>query len=257
MARLGKKLLSAFIETTEDKKEKNSEEDAGARAAGAGATAGGVPDAGTSAMGAAAASAAGSVGATGIGAAGGGVDAAGAGATGAMSGSAQGTSGGAVDQRFADYFDKLFSDANIPGPDYYEFSRMIRAMQLIPDEQSRYYAAYAGLQVQGLDKQKLLSTAAEYLRVLTADANQFQTTVETALQEKVNSRMAEAEEKGRRIQALSQEILKLQEEIGAMQREIGENKEKLTASSTAYVAESSRRKQEIEADIQKINHYIH
>jgi len=108
-----------------------------------------------------------------------------------------------------------------------------------------------------LDKQKLLSTAAEYLRVLTADANQFQTTVEAALQEKVNSRMAEAEEKGRRIQALSQEILKLQEEIGAMQREIGENKEKLTASSTAYVAESSRRKQEIEADIQKINHYIH
>ena len=248
MARLGKKLLSAFIETTEDKKEKNSEEDAGARAAGVGAA---------SAVSAAAASAAGSVGATGIGAAGGGVDAAGAGATGAMSGSAKGASGGAVDQRFADYFDKLFSDANIPGPDYYEFSRMIRAMQLIPDEQSRYYAAYAGLQVQGLDKQKLLSTAAEYLRVLTADANQFQTTVETALQEKVNSRMAEAEEKGRRIQALSQEILKLQEEIGAMQREIGENKEKLTASSTAYVAESSRRKQEIEADIQKINHYIH
>ncbi|HXO74413.1 MAG TPA: hypothetical protein VN824_04265, partial [Puia sp.] len=138
-----------------------------------------------------------------------------------------------------------------------EFSRMIRAMQLIPDEQSRYYAAYAGLQVQGLDKQKLLSTAAEYLRVLTVDANQFQTTVEAALQEKVNSRMVEAEEKGRRIQALSQEILKLQEEIGAMQREIGENKDKLTASSAAYVAESGRRKQEIEADIQKINHYIH
>ncbi|WP_431213125.1 hypothetical protein ACQ86N_47135 [Puia sp. P3] len=99
------------------------------------------------------------------------------------------------DQRFADYFDKLFSDANIPGPDYYEFSKMVAAMQVIPDERSRYYAAFAGLQVQGLDKQKLMSTAAEYLRVLTADASQFETTVQAALQEKVHSRTTEADEK--------------------------------------------------------------
>ena len=162
----------------------------------------------------------------------------------------------ASDQRFADYFDKLFSDVNIPGPDYYEFSKMVAAMQVIPDERSRYYAAFAGLQVQGLDKQKLLSTAADYLRVLTADAGQFETTVQAALQEKVHSRTTEADEKSRRIQALSQEILKLQEEIAAMQREIGENRDKLTASSSAYGAECGRRKQQIESDIHKINTYI-
>ena len=162
----------------------------------------------------------------------------------------------ASDQRFADYFDKLFSDANIPGPDYFEFSKMVAAMQVIPDERARYFAAFAGLQVQGLDKQKLLSTAAEYLRVLTADAGQFQSTVEAALQEKVHSRTAEADEKSRRIQTLSQEILKLQEEIAAMQREIGENSDKLTASSNAYATESSRRKQQIESDIRKIDNYI-
>lgn len=162
----------------------------------------------------------------------------------------------ASDQRFADYFDKLFSDANIPGPDYFEFSKMVAAMQVIPDERARYFAAFAGLQVQGLDKQKLLSTAADYLRVLTADAGQFRKTVEAALQEKVHSRAAEAEEKSRRIQALSQEILKLQEEIAAMQREIGENSDKLTASSNAYTAESTRRQQQIESDIRKIENYI-
>ncbi|HTI91860.1 MAG TPA: hypothetical protein VL727_14800 [Puia sp.] len=252
MARLGKRFLSAFIETTEDKKVKDSDggAQAGGPAAGMGAGAGSV---GGSAAGSGVAAGGGSVG--GSAAAGGVPGSEAAWGSGVIGSGAAG--GGAADQRFAEYFDKLFSDANIPGPDYYEFSRMIRAMQLIPDEQSRYNAAYAGLQVQGLDKQKLLSTAAEYMRVLTADASQFQTTVEAALQEKVNSRMVEAEEKGRRIQALSQEILKLQEEIGAMQREIGENKDKLTASCAAYAAESGRRKQEIEADIQKINHYIH
>lgn len=208
MAKFGKKLLSAFIEVQEEKKEVPREEVSQER----GGTA---PTAGTAAA-----------------------------------------SAGA-DQRFAEYFDKLFSDANIPGPDYFEFSKMIVAMQVIPDEQARYYAAFAGLQVQGLDKQKLLSTAGEYLRMLMADADQFQKTVEAALQEKVHSQAVAADEKARRIQALSQEILQLQEEIGAMQREIGVNKEKLTASSDAYTAECGRRKLQIESDIQKINHYIH
>src|ERR1700729_1438501 len=34
----------------------------------------------------------------------------------------------ATSRRFTEYFDKLFCDANIPGPDYYEFSRMTEAM---------------------------------------------------------------------------------------------------------------------------------
>ena len=168
-----------------------------------------------------------------------------------------GTTGGQPDQRFLDYFDKLFSEANIPGPDYYEFARMIAAMQAITDERSRYAAAFAGLQVQGLDKEKLLATAGEYLRVLTADADRFGKTVESALQEKVHSRSAEAEEKGRRIQALSQEVLELQAQITAMQQEIREAKEKLDVNSNAYTSESERRKQQIQTDIGKINNYIH
>jgi hypothetical protein len=161
------------------------------------------------------------------------------------------------DQRFNEYFDNLFKEANIPGPDYYEFARMITAMQAIPDDRARYAAAFAGLQVQGLDKEKLLATAAEYLRVLAADADHFGSSVDAALQEKVHSRTAEAEEKSKRIQALSQEILGLQTQIGVMQNEIREAKSKLEANSNAYAAESERRKQQIQGDIEKINNYIH
>lgn len=160
------------------------------------------------------------------------------------------------DQRFAAHFDKLFTDANVPGPDYYEFARMILAMQVIADERSRYVAAFAGLQAQGLDKDKLLSTAGEYLRVLGEDADAFQKTVDSALQEKVQNRSAQAEEKNRRIQSLSQEILELQTQIGAMQKEIRESQEKLEGSRTAYTSESERRRRQIQSDIEKINHYI-
>jgi peptidoglycan hydrolase CwlO-like protein len=160
------------------------------------------------------------------------------------------------DERFAGYFDKLFGDANLPGPDYYEFSRMVGAMQAIADERARYAAAFAGLQVQGLDKDKLLSTANDYLRLLDTDSDQFRKTVDTALQEKVQARSAEVDEKTRRIQALSQEILDLQQQIGTLQKEIMGNKEKLEASSSGYSSECQRRRQRIQTDIEKINHYL-
>jgi hypothetical protein len=162
-----------------------------------------------------------------------------------------------ADNRFTGHFDKLLNEANIPGPDYYEFARMIAVMQGIPDEAARYKAAFAGLQVQGLNMQQLLDTAEEYLRVLTTDANQFQATVDTSYQEKVKDKEAEAEEKAGRIQALSQEILQLQQQIGTLQEEIRSSKEKLAGGNSAYTAESKRRQQDIRRDVEKIRQYIH
>jgi len=238
MSRIGKKILSAFIETTDDKKEHESSTN---RSGPNGSSTNGsttTVSSGSSSIG--------------------------------SSTPGNGTSGyitahnlpgegnrPAGNPRFMEYFDKLFSEANIPGPDYYEFSKMIEAMQAIPDEQARFYAAYAGLQVQGLDKEKLLSTAGEYLRVLSADAGHFQATVDSALQEKVQRRTTEAEEKGERIRQLSQEILDLQGQITALQAEIRENKEKIESSSGGYTVESERRRARIEADVEKIKHYIH
>jgi hypothetical protein len=213
MARIGKRILSAFIEVTDNKKGSAPDRDNGPATDGS--------------------------------------------ETRSSNGSPVEGSPLQADARFTDYFDKLFSEGNIPGPDYYEFSKMIGAMQAIPDEQSRFYAAYAGLHVQGLEKEKLLSTAAEYLHILSADASHFQATVDNALQEKVHGKAAAAEEKSQRIRSLSQEIIGLQQQIAALQAEILEDKGKIEASSTGYSAESQRRKTRIQDDIEKIRHYIH
>lgn len=161
-----------------------------------------------------------------------------------------------VDNKFKQYFDKLFRESNIPGPDYFEFSKMTEAMQNITDETARYSAAFAGLSVQGLDKQKLLSTAEQYIRLLETDATHFLSTVDAALKEKVHQKKAEADEKNKRIQQLSQEIQSLQEQVVSLQEEIKENEERIEASTGGYQIASENMKQRIETDIEKIKRFI-
>ena len=159
-------------------------------------------------------------------------------------------------EKFAQYFDKLFRDANLPGPDYFEFSKMIEAMISIPDERSRYSAAYAGLSVQGLEKDKLVSTATEYLRILEKDAANFDSTVDAALHEKVHAKQKEIEERNARIQQLTKEISDHQQQIAVLNNEIKENVEKIENNSGGYKAESERMKQRISLDIEKIKQFI-
>jgi peptidoglycan hydrolase CwlO-like protein len=158
--------------------------------------------------------------------------------------------------KFREYFEKLFMEANIPGPDYYEFSKMIEVMQAIPDEKARYAAAFAGLRVQGLDKEKLLSTANEYLRLLDADAVNFNATIDVTLEQKVKAKRNEVDEKNRRIQQLSEEISNLQAAIVTLTQEISESEEKLRVSTSGYSSALEDTKNGIRVNIEKIKTHI-
>jgi len=158
--------------------------------------------------------------------------------------------------KFKHYFNTLFEQANIQGPDYYEFSKMIEAMNSIPDEKARYAAAFAGLKVQGLNKATLLSTASEYLQVLETDAANFNSTIDATLHEKVVSKKQEIEQKNKRIQDLSQEIAELQNNIIVLENEIKDNEQKLENNSNCYQRESLNMKNMIASDIEKIKRHI-
>lgn len=158
--------------------------------------------------------------------------------------------------KFRDYFDKLLSEANIPGPDYYEFSKMTEAMQGIADERARFNAAYAGLSVQGLDKQKLLQTAAQYLQLLDNDAANFNSTVDAALQEKVVAKQQDIDEKQQRIIELTKQITSLHQQVEVLNNEIKENEEKIENNTGGYKAALEIIKNNIVQDIDKIKLHI-
>jgi len=165
--------------------------------------------------------------------------------------------GKADNEKFRQYFEKLFQEANLPGPDYYEFSKMIEAMGGITDEKARYSAAFAGLQVQGLDKQKLLSTATAYVDILDKDAANFLSTVNAAVQEKVLGKRKEMEEKSARIQQLTNEINDLQNQVTVLHNEVKENEQKLADSTDGYKIALENKKQIIQQDTEKIKSFIH
>ncbi len=158
--------------------------------------------------------------------------------------------------KFKVYFDNLFKESNMPGPDYYEFTRMIDAMSAIPDEKTRFVSAYAGLSLQGLDKDKLVKTANQYLDIIDNDAKNFNSTVDKAMQDKVVGKKKEMEDKAKRIQDLTREIGELSQKLDAIRNEIQENEQKIQANSSTYSHESNTLKNKIAQDIQKINQYI-
>jgi chromosome segregation ATPase len=162
----------------------------------------------------------------------------------------------ATAEKFKQYFDRLFTEANLPGPDYFEFAKMIQAMTAFADERARYSAAYAGLNVQGLDKNKLLDTAAAYLKILETDAANFNATVDAALLEKVQAKKQEITDKQQRTEQLAREMNDLQHQIELLQLEIKENEEKIRSNTGGYATGAQNRRQQIVLDIEKIKQYI-
>ncbi len=158
--------------------------------------------------------------------------------------------------KFNEYFNKLIAEANLPGPDYYEFSMMTDAMQGMLDEKARFCAAFAGLQVQGLDKQKLLQSVQEYQQLLDADAMAFNSTVHAALQEKVTAKKERIDKAKNEMQQLSQQIMQLQQLVTTLTDEIAESEAKLESNKTGYLSTLESFHAKLAGDIEKIKQYI-
>lgn len=166
--------------------------------------------------------------------------------------------------KYERHFEQLFENANLPGPDYFEFWRTMEALEAhIPDENARIKAAFASLQVQGLDKAKLLHTAAQYRDVVLRDKANFETALQGKAEAEIAGRQTEWQTLKQQNEARQHQIAQLQQEIAAaeqrmeqLQREIEQEKNKIEQVQRGYLAACEAMVSKINADIQRLEQLL-
>lgn len=153
---------------------------------------------------------------------------------------------------------------NLPGFDYLEFKVSLgRLAQMGMPEETAYKSAYATASTVGLTKEKLISTALHYKKVLTDEKAQFDQALENQLQRRVNNKRQEVEKLKAQIQAwkeqisnLEQQILKSQSTIDDADNQIQLEMRKIQATQENFEHTHQSVMNQIELDLQNIQRLL-
>jgi chromosome segregation ATPase len=162
--------------------------------------------------------------------------------------------------KFEKHFEKLFDQANLPGPDYFEFWKMMETLEAhIADEKARIAAVYASLTIQGMTKDKLVESASQYKEIIEKDKLQFHSALNEKAKTELESRkglVSDLEKKitshSEMIQKLTKEITDAQAKIGTLNSEIVQEESKLQSIQGGYGLACDAMLSKISKDIQKI-----
>jgi chromosome segregation ATPase len=163
-------------------------------------------------------------------------------------------------EKFEQHFEKLFDQANLPGPDYYEFWKMSETLEAhIKDEGARIAATYASLAIQGLTKAKLIETAEKYKTLVEQDQDNFEKAAREKGEHAISQQQQQVKQLEERIAQHSETIRKLTQEITesqaamkVLQGTIGEEQQKLEANKQGYALACEAMLRKINDDITKI-----
>lgn len=118
----------------------------------------------------------------------------------------------AIPSEYMEFFNKVFTERNIPGPDFFEFFQALSAMDsLAIDESAKFNAAFATLATQGVTKERLIETASEYVKTANTKAVEFEKTVAEKSKE-AQAVVTQAEAEARNIQAQLEALQKKYDE---------------------------------------------
>ncbi|MDD5650455.1 MAG: hypothetical protein PHF86_08585 [Candidatus Nanoarchaeia archaeon] len=156
-------------------------------------------------------------------------------------------------EKFEKHFYKLLDDANLPGPDYFEFLQVAERLETsIPNEQMRYAATFASLCVSGLSKETLLNSAQQYITILQEDRKKFEAALQAKQQAEITSRKTRIDDLTKKIEALKAEIEQCQTSIDTLTQESSEAEQVIRKNEGAYLAACDTIIKKITTDIQKV-----
>jgi methyl-accepting chemotaxis protein len=171
---------------------------------------------------------------------------------------------GEEDQKIAERLAQAVADNDIEGFDYFEFAQLLASLKpSMPSEQTLFQTAFTSGKVMGADKDKLLSSADHYLKVLAAEKAKFLEMVEsqtsqtvTGLEESVADIDEQVAQAGEQIRQLTERINQLTEKKTEVTNQVAENKAKIEKVQNNFEITFAKYVARIQGDIEKIGKYI-
>lgn len=167
-------------------------------------------------------------------------------------------------EKFEKYFSDLFDKSNLPGPDYYEFWKMMESLEEdVPDETKRMKAAFKALSVQGITKGKILETANTYLQMVAEDKVKFDSAVSEKETQALKARKSQIEanhiliaENRKKIADLMKQSEDATKENSKLENEIAEEAQKIERNKSGYDLASRAMSDKISSDIYLIQNNL-
>lgn len=158
---------------------------------------------------------------------------------------------------FDKYFLGIMDQANLPGPDYFEFAKALEGLKNagLPEEQ-KLLAVFAGFQAQGVTPQSLVDAANKYIDILNSKkTGEFDASVVAAQnvilgkEQRIDALVKENAEIAAKLQKNNEEVQFLtQERVNLLG--------KLESKKTTFNMSFSNFIQKIQKDIESIQKYL-
>lgn len=158
---------------------------------------------------------------------------------------------------FNQYLMKLMDDANLPGPDYYEFAKALSGMNTLPiTEQQKYVSVFAGFQAQGVTAQSLVDAAMKYIAILgQKKSSEFDASVASA-SNSISNIEAEIANLTKENEGLAAKLTANGQKIADFNTKVIENKQKLEVKKTTFEVSYKNFINKIMQDTDNIKKYL-
>jgi len=151
---------------------------------------------------------------------------------------------GVKKQEIVEYFEKIFEENNIPGPDYFEFRKALLKMKNVAqDDATKIKTVFIGFEAMGLTPQKLIETTGVYKKLFAGKLTQFNGELENAFKEQIGKKQTQVDELSKANIKIDEEMRKLNEQKIANQKtaenlnaEIQKNTSELSTSKNDFHA---------------------
>lgn len=122
-------------------------------------------------------------------------------------------------QEIVEYFEKIFEENNIPGPDYFEFRKALDKMKNIAqDEATKIKTVFIGFEAMGLTPQKLIETTGVYKKLFAGKLTQFNGELDSAFKDQVGTKQTQVDDLAKANIKIDEEMRKLNEQKLANQK---------------------------------------